>query len=92
MKMTVLAAAPGLVVCALVFSGVLGVVVLGPGDAPTTAAEHGFAVAWYSAERVGPKTVIIALIIAIAVLESWIWGALGGALGRLARKRSQPAA
>ena len=92
MKMTVLTVAPGLVVCALVISGALGVVVLGPEDAPTTAAEHGFAIAWYSADRVGPKPMVIALLICAGILENWIWGALGGTLGRLVRKRSQSAA
>ena len=92
MKMTVVTVAPVLVVCALVISGALGVVVLGPGDAPTTAAEHGFAIAWYNADGVGLKPMTIVLLILAGLLENWIWGARGGALGRLVRMRSQTAA
>ena len=92
MKMTALTVAPVLAVCALVLSGALGVIVLGPGDAPTTAVEHGFAIAWYNADGVGLKPMAIVLLTLPGVLENWIWGALGGALGRLVRKRSQTAA
>jgi hypothetical protein len=92
MKMTALTVAPALVVCALVISGALGVVVLGPGDVPTTVVEHGFAIAWYDADGVGLKPMAIVLFILAGLLENWIWGALGGAFGRLVRKRSQTAA
>jgi hypothetical protein len=46
-KMALLIAAPSFIVYTLVLAGVLGVVVVGPGDTPTTFAQHGFAIAVY---------------------------------------------
>lgn len=48
-KISFLAGIPVMLAGALMLSGVLGVIVLGPGDIPTTFHQHGFAYTYYDA-------------------------------------------
>jgi hypothetical protein len=92
MKMVLLANAVHVTVLVLMLSGVLGVTVITPDDTPTTMLDHGFSVAWHSAEGQGPNEWFLLLIRIPGVLESWVWGAFGGALGRLFRHETEMAA
>jgi hypothetical protein len=92
MKMVLLANAVHLTVLVLMLTGALGVVVISPGDTPTTIFEHGFAVAWHNAAGDGPNSWFMLLIRIPTILEAWLWGAVGGAIARLFASKPQPAA
>jgi hypothetical protein len=49
-KISFLAGIPVMLAGVLMLSGVLGVIVLGPGDTPTTFHEHGFSYTYYDAQ------------------------------------------
>lgn len=53
-KMALLIGAPSFIIYTLVLTGVLGVVVVGPGGTPTTFAEHGFAITVYRGDYALP--------------------------------------
>jgi hypothetical protein len=91
MKMALLIRAPHLVVSLLVLTGILGVVVIGPGDSPTTFAERGFAIAFYSANGAIPNSPAIFWALLIEVLFGWIGGVIGGGLGRIFVYKPTPA-
>ena len=81
MKIAFLASAPAVMAGVLILSGVLRVIVLGPGEAPTTLLQHGFAMTYYSAQPHPPAW--LQMISAVfRVWESFFWGVLGGLLGR----------
>lgn len=81
-KITLLAGVPAAVASLLIISGVLRVIVLGPGDAPTFVQEHGFALTYYSAD---PHVLAAGRLLFSAVVGvpmAFFWGAVGGLLGR----------
>ena len=113
LKISFLAGIPVMLAGALMLFGLLGVVVVGPGDIPTTFHEHGFAYTYYSAQHYcwirvsepatqqlahgvqsatcppAPLGVLVAPLFTLPA--SWLWGALGGLLGRwIARGRRRP--
>jgi hypothetical protein len=93
MKMGLLGSAPVFVVALLTWTGVLGVIVVGPGDAPTTFAEHGFAITAYGEDGVPAfiYTPLGAVLMQLAgLVDCWIFGAIGGAVGRAVRHRPLP--
>jgi hypothetical protein len=93
MKMGLLGSVPVFVVALLIWTGVLGVIVLGPGDAPTTFAEHGFTIAAYGEDGVSAFifTPLGAVLMQLAgLVDCWLFGAIGGAIGRAIRHRPLP--
>lgn len=96
MKMSVLMSAPFLVIYVLLELGVLGVIVIQPGDVPTTFAEHGFAIAFHSVDREAREILVnfVVPLMVSAVLNLpiyWVLGALGGAVGRSFKPKLRPA-
>lgn len=87
MKMALLINVPHFIAYALIATGALGVIVLGPGDVPTTIFEHGFAISFHDANRVAPSLLFLMAIRIPGILECWLWGAVGGGLGRLVARR-----
>ena len=82
MKICLVAGIPVMLAGVLMLVGVLGVIVLAPGDVPTAFREHGIAFTYYSAQ-VGPPNPLSVLTSPLFRLpESWIWGMVGGWLGR----------
>ena len=82
MKIAFLASAPTVAAGVLILAKVLGVIVLGPGEAPTTFLQHGFAVTYYSARTHPPAAWLQMLLVLFRVWEAFFWGVLGGLLGR----------
>ena len=114
MKISFLAGIPVMLAAALMLLGILGVVVVAPGDISTTFHEHGFTYTYFSAQtfcwlRVAepatqpfaraiqsatcPPAPLGVLISPLFILPaSWLWGLLGGLLGRwIAGGRRRPA-
>jgi hypothetical protein len=117
-KVSVMAGIPVMLAGLLMLIGVLGVIVLKPGETPTTFREHGFAYTYYEGKasscwlRVSepatlqseplrtiqsvtcpPARAGILISPLFRLPESWIWGAVGGALGRwIVRRRRRPLA
>jgi hypothetical protein len=98
MKICIIAVMPIMAVGILMQLGLMHAIVLGPGDVPTTFREHGFAFSYYAAGAYGagaaaptPMSVFLAPLSRLG--ESWIWGTLGGALGRtISRRRTRAGA
>jgi len=81
-KVTLLAGVPALVAAILILSGVLRVIVLGPGEAPTLVQTHGFTLTYYSAD---PHVLVAGRLLfsaAVGVPMAFFWGVIGGLLGR----------
>jgi hypothetical protein len=92
-KMGLLFDVPFFLVALLMGTGVLDVIVLGPGDSPTTFAEHGFAITAYGRDGVAAfvYTPLGLLLTHLGgLVDCWIFGALGGAVGRAIRRRPMP--
>jgi len=110
-KISFLAGIPIMLAGALMVSGVLGVIVLGPGDIPSTFHQHGFTYTYYDATlrscwiRVqdptaplkavqsttcppAPLGVLLAPLFTLPA--SYLWGMLGGLLGRWIVRRGRP--
>lgn len=94
-KITFLASLPTISASLLILSGVLGVVVLAPGEAPAASHFHGFALTYYNPEHQLPGAWELLLWAAMRVPESFCLGVVGGLIGRgmgLPRRSSpQPA-
>lgn len=82
MKLSFIAGLPLVLAGTLILFGVLSVIVLGPGDAPTTFAEHGFTYTYYNAQHHAPAPLAVLSAPLVRLPESWLWGVLGGQLGR----------
>lgn len=81
-KIASLASAPTLLAALLILSRVLGVVVLGPGEAPIPFREHGFALTYYSAQPHAPAGWLLLASVALRIPGSFVLGVVGGMLGR----------
>jgi hypothetical protein len=81
-KASFLAGLPIMVAGVLMLLGILRVITLGPTDMPTTFQPHGFAYTYYSAAHQPPGSLHILLAPLFALPQCWIWGAVGGGLGR----------
>lgn len=93
MRVCFIAGLPIMLAGILMLFGVLGLVVLGPGEMPTTFHEHGFTYTYYSAQHSPPAPLSVMVSPLFRLPESWIWGMLGGWLGRrISVFRQSPAA
>ena len=81
-RITLLAGAPILVAALLILSGLLRVIVLGPGEAPTTFRQHGFALTYYTAQHHAPAAWLLLLWVVLRLPEAFFLGVIGGLLGR----------
>jgi len=91
MKVGFITGLPIMTVGVLMVLGVMHATVSGPGDVPTTFREHGFALTYYSELRQSPGSLAVVLAPLARLGESWVWGAVGGSLGRtIARRRARP--
>lgn len=92
MRICFIAGLPIMLAGTLMLFGVLGLVVLGPRDTPTTFHEHGFTYTYYSAQPNPPAPLAVIVSPLFRLPESWIWGMLGGWLGRrISVSRQSPA-
>jgi hypothetical protein len=82
MKISLIAGLPIMAAGVLMLLGVMQATVLGPGDTPTTFREHGFAFTYYSQHTHAPAPLSVLLAPLARLPESWIWGSVGGVLGR----------
>jgi hypothetical protein len=93
MRICFIAGLPIMLAGILMLFGVLGLVVLGPGDTPTPFHEHGFTYTYYSAQHNPPAPLSVMVSPLFRLPESWLWGTLGGWLGRrISVSRQTPAA
>lgn len=91
MKVCFLAGLPIMTAGVLMRLGVMHAIVLGPGDVPTAFREHGFALSYYSELGQPPGSLAVVLAPLARLGESWVWGAVGGSLGRtIARRCGRP--
>ncbi len=90
MKVSLLAGLPVIVAGVAMLVGVLDVIVLAPGMAP--GAEQSFAYTYYDALRKAPAPLAVIAAPFFALPQSWLWGMVGGALGRRQAARGSPAA
>ena len=91
MKVCFITGLPIMTVGVLMVLGVMHATVLGPGDLPTTFRDHGFAITYYSELRQSPGSLAVMLEPLARLGESWVWGAVGGSLGRsIARRCGRP--
>jgi len=91
-RICAIASLPIVMAGVLMLLGILHVEVLRAGQSPTTFAQHGFTYTFYDSgnHEFSPIAVLIAPM--FRILESWMWGTIGGAFGRRGRVReSQPA-
>jgi hypothetical protein len=76
---------PLFVIGLLTIVGSLDFVELHPGQTPTSFEERGILYTFYSARRMvpvpGPITMLLAPLLRIP--GAWMWGVIGGGLGRL---------
>jgi len=89
-KMQLLNNGPWLLLALLIGVGALDVITLGPGDTPTTFAQHGFTYTFYSAQHKVPAAWMVVIRLA-GPFDAWILGALGGLVGRKLARRHSPA-
>jgi hypothetical protein len=82
MKICLIAGMPIMLAGVLMFVGVLGVIVMVPGDMSTAFREHGIAFTYYSAQGTPPTSLSVLVSPLFRLPESWIWGIVGGWLGR----------
>jgi hypothetical protein len=84
MRLTMIASIPIILVGILISAGILGVIVLEPGDMrdPAMAHEQGFTFLSYSAHGRALSVWTILLSLILRLPESWMWGLYGGLLGR----------
>jgi hypothetical protein len=88
MRLSLIAGSPIVLAGIMMVLGILRIVALGPGDAPTTFLEDRFTYTYYSAQHHAPSAMNVLLAPLFKLPESWIWGLLGGQLGRtLSRAR-----
>lgn len=82
MRLGFIAGIPVMLAGILMLFGILDVVVLEPGRTPTTFHGHGLTYTYYSANhlRLTPFGVFVSPLFRLP--ESWLWGLLGGLLGR----------
>ncbi|MFA5910558.1 MAG: hypothetical protein WC815_17390 [Vicinamibacterales bacterium] len=91
MRICFIAGLPIMLAGILMGFGVLSLVVLGPGDVPTTFHEHGLTYTYYSAHPNSPAPLSVIASPLFRLPESWIWGTLGGWLGhRISAFRQSP--
>jgi hypothetical protein len=89
MRMSFIAGLPVMLAGILMLAGVLDVAVLGPGDTPTKYLEHGFTYTYHDAQRHLPHPVAVVASPLFTLPVSWIWGLVGGGIGRwIARSRA----
>jgi hypothetical protein len=92
MRMSLIAGIPIILGSLLIALGVLDVMFFfGPGSPASALSERGFANQYYSAQL--PKPHVLAIVVApLARLpEYWIFGAIGGLLGRRISRARRPA-
>jgi hypothetical protein len=82
MRLCVIAGIPVMVAGVLMLFGILGTVVLEPGQTPTTFHEHGLAYTYYGAQHYPPTPLGVLVSPLFRLPESWLWGVLGGVVGR----------
>jgi hypothetical protein len=82
MRISLIAGLPVAMAGLLMMAGWLGLIVLLPGDVPSTYHQHGFAYTYYTAGGETPSAVSIVAAPLFRLPEAWLWGAMGGAVGR----------
>jgi hypothetical protein len=81
-KASFLAGLPIMAAGVLMLFGILRVITLGPADMPTSFQQHGFAYTYYDALHQSPGSLDILIAPLAALPQCWIWGLVGGGLGR----------
>lgn len=81
-RVLLIAAVPMCVLGVLIAFGDVSVRAVGPGDLMPSGIEHHAVYTYYSAAHYTPGAVRLALTPLAGLPESWVWGALGGLLGR----------
>jgi len=91
MKMSFIAGLPMTAAGVLILSGVLGLLPLAPGDAPTTFAEHGFSLTYYATRNVLPAPYVLLFSPLFRLPGAFIWGLVGGLMGQWMARSRRPA-
>lgn len=90
MKISFIAGIPVMLIGILMLLGVLGVAVVGPSESPSHMAGHGLFFTYYNPHHhvLNPWAVLFAPLSRIP--ESWIWGLVGGQVGRTILRWRRP--
>jgi hypothetical protein len=91
MKASFMAGIPLLVLGVMILMGVLNITLLGPGDIPTTFAEHGFTLTYYTTRNDLPAPYVLLFSPLFRLPGSFFWGVVGGLLGRRLAHSRRPA-
>lgn len=93
MRLGFIAGIPVMIAGLLMLAGILGVVAHVPGSTPAAFHEHGLAYTYYGAQHQSPTPLGVLVSPLFRLPESWLWGVLGGLLGRrISRARRKRAA
>jgi hypothetical protein len=82
MKVTALAGTPIMFAGLLMLLGILDVMVVRPGDVPASSGHHGFTYTYYTVQHHAPSPVSVLVAPLFKIPESWLWGVVGGRIGR----------
>jgi hypothetical protein len=91
MKASFIAGLPMIVVGILILSGALNLVTLAPGDIPTSFTDHGFTLTYYTTRNVLPAPYVLLFSPLFRLPGSFIWGLVGGEIGRWIAQARRPA-
>lgn len=92
-RLGAVAGIPVMLVGILMLAGILRLQIVGPDAAPTTFADLGLTYTYYTTHAHAPSALAVLTAPLFRLPESWLWGMLGGRLGRaIGSRRQTPAA
>ena len=92
-RLGAVAGIPIMILGVLMALGVLPVRLAGPENAPTTWSQAGLTYTYYTTHAHSPSALAVLTAPLFRLPESWLWGMVGGQLGRaIGRRRRRPSA
>jgi hypothetical protein len=91
-RLGAVAGIPVMLVGLLMLTGILHLRVVGPDAAPGTVSDIGLTFTYYTSHAHAPSALAVLTAPLFRLPESWLWGMLGGRLGRAIGRRRQTAA
>ncbi len=92
-RLGAVAGIPVMLVGLLMLAGILHLRAVGPDVRPATSSDLGLIFTYYTSHAHAPSALAVLTAPLFRLPESWLWGLLGGRLGRaIGRRRQTPAA